>query len=76
MDGTTQGDSAAMAIYAIAVKPMILMLVEISFQGNSQQHTLMISLLLDQLTNLRNSRMNYADFVQNLVIMMKEVNPG
>ena len=76
MDGTTQGDPAAMAIYAIAVKPMILMLVEISFQGNSQQHTLMISLLLDQLTNLRNSGMNYADLVQNLVIMMKEVNPG
>ena len=34
IEGTTQGDLAAMEIYAIATVPMILMLVEISLQIN------------------------------------------
>ena len=34
MEGTTQGDLAAMAIYEIAIVTMILMLVEINLQGN------------------------------------------
>ena len=34
MEGITQGDPVVMAIYAIAIVPMILMLVEISLQGN------------------------------------------
>ena len=36
---TTQGDPAAMAIYTIAFVPMILMLVEISLQGNYNTFT-------------------------------------
>ena len=36
----------------------------------------MIWLVLDQLTNLRNGRLNYADLVQNFIIILKEVNPG
>ena len=34
IEGTTQGDLAAMEIYAVATVPMILMLVEISLQIN------------------------------------------
>ena len=34
MEGTTQDDLAAMAIYAIAIIPKIVMLVEISLQRN------------------------------------------
>ena len=34
MKMATQGDAGAMAIDAIAIIPMILMLVEISLQGN------------------------------------------
>ena len=34
MERTAQGDPAAMPIYAIAVIPMILMLVEIGLPGN------------------------------------------
>ena len=34
IEGTTQGDLAAMEIYAIATVPMILVLVEISLQIN------------------------------------------
>ena len=34
MEETTQGDLAAMEIYAIATAPMIFMLVEISLQRN------------------------------------------
>ena len=37
-----------------------------------QQHTLMILRLLDQLINLRNGDVNYADLVQNLVIISEE----
>ena len=37
-----------------------------------QQHALMILRLLDQLINLRNGDVNYADLVQNLVIISEE----
>ena len=39
MEGTTQSDSAAMVIYAIAIVPLILMLVEIRMQDNNQTKT-------------------------------------
>ena len=39
MEGITQGDPVVMAIYAIAIVPMILMLVEISLQGNYNTFT-------------------------------------
>ena len=39
MEGTMQIDSAAMVIYAIAIIPLILMLVEIRIQDNNQTKT-------------------------------------
>ena len=39
MEGTFQGDPAAMEIYAIAIVPMILMLVDISLQRNYNNFT-------------------------------------
>ena len=39
MEGTIQGDSAAMAIYAIAFIQMILMLEETSLRGNYNTFT-------------------------------------
>ena len=39
MEETTQSDSAAMVIYAIAIIPLILMLVEIRIQDNNQTKT-------------------------------------
>ena len=39
MEGTTQGNSTAMVIYAITIIPVILMLMEISLQGNYNTFT-------------------------------------
>ena len=39
MDGTTQGDPAAMVIYTIAIIPLFLMLVEIRMQDNNHTKT-------------------------------------
>ena len=39
MEGTTQCDPAAMVIYAIAIIPLILMLVEIRMQDNNHKKT-------------------------------------
>ena len=39
MEGTMQGDLAAMVIYAIPVIPLILMLVEIRMQDNNHTKT-------------------------------------
>ena len=39
MEGTTQGDPAAMVIYAIAIIPIILILVEIRMQDNNYTKT-------------------------------------
>ena len=39
MEGTTQCDPAAMVIYAIAIIPLILMLVEIRMQDNNHTKT-------------------------------------
>ena len=47
MEGTTQGDPAVMVIYAIAIIPLILMLVEIRMQDNN--HT-KIAAYADDLT--------------------------
>ena len=39
MEGTTQGDLAAMVIYATAIRPLILMLVQITMQDNIHTKT-------------------------------------
>ena len=39
MEGTTQGNPSAMGVYATAIVPMILMLVEISLQRNCNTFT-------------------------------------
>ena len=39
IEGAAQGDPVAMSIYAIAIIPMIFMLVEISLQGNYNTFT-------------------------------------
>ena len=39
MEGTTQCEPAAMLIYAIAIIPLILMLVEIRMQDNNHTKT-------------------------------------
>ena len=39
MEGTTQGDPAAMVIYAIAIILLILMLVEIRMHGKNHTKT-------------------------------------
>ena len=39
MEGRTQGDPAAIVIYAIAIIPLILMLVEIKMQDNNYMKT-------------------------------------
>ena len=55
MEETTQGDPAAMIIYAIAIIPLILMLVEIRMQGNNHRKTaayaddLIVAGLIDQI---------------------------
>ena len=78
VEGTTQGDLAAIVIYAIAIIPVILMVVEISLQGNCNTFT---AVYVDDLTaagsfdQLRDGGMNYVDFVQNFIIV-KEVFPS
>ena len=67
-----------MAIYAVAIVSMILKSVEISWQGNYNTFTAAYANDLTaagQLTNLRNGGVNYPDLVQNLVTVLKEVNP-
>ena len=39
MEGTTQGNLAAMVIYATAIRPLILMLVQITMQDNIHTKT-------------------------------------
>ena len=64
VEGTTQGDLAAIVIYAIAIIPVILIVVEISLQRNYNTFT---AVYVDG--------MNYVDFVQNFIIV-KEVFPS
>ena len=78
VEGTTQGDLAAIVIYAIAIIPVILIVVEISLQRNYNTFT---AVYVDDLTaagsfdQLRDGGMNYVDFVQNFIIV-KEVFPS
>ena len=79
MEGTTQGDPAAKVIYAIAIIPLILMLVEIRMQNNNHTKTaayadnLTVAGPIDQIRIWWNT---YVDWVTNLDTFQKEANHG
>ena len=77
MEGTTQCDPAAMVIYAIAIIPFILMLVEIRMQDKNHTKT---SAYADDLTvagpidQIRFGGIRYVDWVPNLDTFQNEAS--
>ena len=79
MEGTTQGDLIVIAIYAIAIIPVVLMLVA---EGNQVDNTTKTAAYADDLTatgtiiSLRNCWETLCDWDLNSVTFLNEANRG